>query len=66
MTPAWRTPAYALKGLPDHWPNPIEGAIGVRGPFNELPRLPFQIGNCLGRTADFFLQQAKRTRAAKS
>ncbi len=66
MTTAWRTPAYALKGLPDHWPNPIEGTIGVRGPFNELPRLPFQIGNCLGRTADFFLQQAKRTRAAKS
>jgi hypothetical protein len=35
------------------WPNPIEATIGVGGPFNELPRLPFQIGECLSRSARF-------------
>jgi putative nucleotidyltransferase-like protein len=53
MSSAWRTPTFALKGLRYHWPNPIEGTIGVRGPFNELPRLPFQIGNCFVRTVDY-------------
>jgi hypothetical protein len=48
-----RYPAGILKGLRDRWPNPIEATIQVRGPFNELPRLPFQLGNCLARTAKF-------------
>jgi hypothetical protein len=30
--------------LPLHWPNPITATATVSGPFNELPRLPFQIG----------------------
>ncbi|HEX8847465.1 MAG TPA: nucleotidyltransferase family protein [Pyrinomonadaceae bacterium] len=42
-----------LAGLRDRWPNPIEATVGMGGPFNGLPRLPFQIGNCLARTVKF-------------
>ncbi|HUQ31305.1 MAG TPA: nucleotidyltransferase family protein [Pyrinomonadaceae bacterium] len=48
-----RYPTGILKGLRHRWPNPIEATVQVRGPFNELPRLPFQLGNCLARTAKF-------------
>jgi hypothetical protein len=56
MTDLWRRPSYALRprNLRTHWPNAIEGTIGVNGPFNEMPRLPFQLGNCARRTIDFF------------
>jgi len=55
MTNLWRNPAYALRptNLRTHWPNAIEGTIGVSGPFNEMPRLPFQIGNCAVRALDY-------------
>jgi putative nucleotidyltransferase-like protein len=55
MTNLWRHPAYALrlKNLRTHWPNAIEGTIGINGPFNEMPRLPFQIGNCAVRALDY-------------
>lgn len=48
----WR-PAGWLHALRIRWPNPIEATIGVGGPFNEIPRLPFQIGECLSRAARF-------------
>lgn len=48
-----RQPAGALKELRRHWPNPIEATIGVRGPFNTWPRLPFQVGAGLMRSAQF-------------
>lgn len=53
---AWRNPNQALKldYLRSHWPNPIEATIGVNGPFNEMPRLPFQVGNCAARAFHFF------------
>ena len=55
MTNLWRRPSYALKpkNLRTHWPNGIEGTIGVNGPFNEMPRLPFQLGNCAVRVMDY-------------
>lgn len=46
-------PAAFLRGLLLRWPNPVEATVGVGGPFNGLPRLPFQIGDCLLRTAQF-------------
>ena len=49
---AWR-PAGWLHALRVRWPNPIEATIGVGGPFNEIPRLPFQIGECFSRAARF-------------
>jgi Uncharacterised nucleotidyltransferase len=57
-----RHPVGVLKGLPFHWPNPIEATIGVRAPFNDLPRLPFQLGNCLARTAKFAARLPKTLR----
>ncbi len=48
-----RYPAGVLKGLRHRWPNPIEATISMNGSFNVLPRLPFQIGNCVARTAKF-------------
>jgi hypothetical protein len=44
-----------FRGLRAHWPNPIEGTIGVRGPFNEMPRFPFQIGQCFLRAVKYFV-----------
>jgi hypothetical protein len=35
------------------WPNAVEATVRRRGPFNDLPRLPFQIGECLARTLRF-------------
>lgn len=48
-----RRPAGALRELRRHWPNPIEATVGVRGPFNELPRLPFQLAFATVRAARF-------------
>lgn len=55
MKNLWRNPAYALrpKNLRAHWPNAIEGTIGVNGRFNEMPRLPFQLGTCAVRALDY-------------
>jgi hypothetical protein len=55
MIRAWRRPIYSLKRIRCHWPSPIEATISLRGPFNEMPRLPFQIGNCILRTRNFLL-----------
>ena len=65
MTNLWRHPAYALrpKNLRTHWPNAIEGTIGVNGRFNEMPRLPFQIGNCAVRAMDFLRHLPSMLRA---
>jgi len=32
-----------------HWPNAIEATMTMEGPFNRLPRLPFQIGHMFSR-----------------
>jgi hypothetical protein len=55
-------PAGLLSALRLRWPNAIEATIGVRGPFNELPRLPFQIGDALRRTAGFLAQAPRSLR----
>jgi hypothetical protein len=58
----WRRPLAAFRELPHHWPNGIEGTINVRGPFNELPRWPFQIGDSLRRSALFLAEIPKSLR----
>jgi hypothetical protein len=58
---AWREPIGSYLGRPRdllrelrrHWPNPIEGTAGVGGPFNALPRLPFQLAHVVVRGAWF-------------
>ena len=46
-------PRGVLKAIGTRWPDPIEATIRLRGPFNEMPRLPFQIGNAVWRTVRF-------------
>ncbi|HEV8715712.1 MAG TPA: nucleotidyltransferase family protein [Candidatus Binatia bacterium] len=48
-----RHPAGVWHGLRHRWPNPIEATISMHGRFTEVPRFPFQIGNCLARAAKF-------------
>lgn len=48
-----RRPAGLLQALRKRWPNSIEATIGVRGPLNGLPRLPFRLTYCLLRTVTF-------------
>jgi hypothetical protein len=50
-----RRPAGALRELRRHWPNPIEATVGVRAPFNDVPRLPFQLAFAAVRAARFGL-----------
>ncbi len=35
------------KAIRDRWPDPISASVRMNAPFNELPRLPFQIANYL-------------------
>jgi hypothetical protein len=54
-----RDPRGLLKDLRSRWPNPIEATVSMGGPFNEFPRLPFQIGDCIVRTARFVMRLAR-------
>jgi hypothetical protein len=46
-----RLRAGVWEGLRDSWPDPITATLGVGGPINRLPRLPFQIAQCFKRSA---------------
>jgi hypothetical protein len=48
-----RHPRGLFDDLQRRWPNPIEATVYTGGPFNEFPRLPFQISECIARTARF-------------
>jgi hypothetical protein len=48
-----RRPRGVLGDLRNRWPNPISATVDVGGPFNALPRLPFQLACGLSRTAAF-------------
>jgi hypothetical protein len=47
---------YALR---KRWPDPIEATITVRGPLNEWPRLPFQIGHYAVKAGEFLAKLPK-------
>jgi hypothetical protein len=55
-----RHPLRLWRGLPEelpyHWPNAIEATMALKGPFNEMPRLPFQVGHVLSRSASLLRQ----------
>ena len=54
-----RHPKGLFKALRLRWPNPIQATARVGGPFNELPRLPFQIAECFLRTGKFLVKADK-------
>ena len=51
-----RHPTQIPRALRLRWPNPIQATVGVGGAFNDLPRLPFQLGECFMRAAHFTTQ----------
>lgn len=53
MTEYLRNPTGILAALRERWPNPILATVSVNGQFNRLPRLPYQLGNCLLRATRF-------------
>lgn len=60
-----RKPKGVLRAVRKRWPDPIIATVSMRGPFNNMPRLPFQIGNYLSRTARFLTRLPKSLRAQK-
>lgn len=48
-----RRPGRVPKALVNRWPDPIGSTIRLKGEFNELPRLPFQICDYVGKYMAF-------------
>lgn len=47
-------PLETLRAIRKRWPpNPVQATIDLNGPFNEWPRLIFQVGDYMQRTAKF-------------
>ncbi len=44
-------PVKLFKAIRKRWPNPIQATVAIGGRLNGVPRLPFQIGNCIVRAA---------------
>jgi hypothetical protein len=57
-----RRPWGLLKAFRERWPNPILATVSVNGEFNELPRLPYQVGNCAVRMGQFLVDLPARLR----
>lgn len=55
MSDLLRHPAGLAEGLRQRWPNPILATISVNGKFNNLPRWPYQMANCLSRIGRLLL-----------
>lgn len=62
MADLLRHPAGLLDGLRQRWPNPIIATISVNGEFNNLPRLPYQMANCLSRIGRLLLSAPSELR----
>lgn len=60
-----RDPRGLLRDLRRRWPNPIEATVYVGGSFSELPRWPFQVGECIVRTAKFVARLPRALREGR-
>ncbi|HEU5194403.1 MAG TPA: nucleotidyltransferase family protein [Methylomirabilota bacterium] len=49
MSFALRRPRLLADALRLRWPNAIQATVELGGAFNDLPRLPFQVGECVRR-----------------
>ncbi len=63
MASYFTNPLGIFKALKERWPNPILATVSVNGQFNEIPRLPYQFGNCALRASQFLLQFPTRLRS---
>ena len=61
---ALRRPAEILPALRRRWPNPVEATMSVQGPFNNVPRLPFQLADCVVRLGGFLLRLPRDLRSS--
>jgi hypothetical protein len=67
MATSLRHPARVVGALRLRWPDPIQATIRMRGPINEWPRLPFQVGEYVAKTATFMSRlPGLRQRAGKT
>ena len=62
MASYMKNPRGLFGDLLTRWPNGIEATVYLRGSFNELPRFPYQIGECIGRAARFVARLPKVVR----
>jgi hypothetical protein len=46
-------PKGVISALLERWPNGIEATVDIRGSFNNMPRLPFQLTDCASRVLSF-------------
>jgi hypothetical protein len=49
-------PVALARALALRWPNAVEATMGVRAPFNDLPRFPIRIAESIRRSALFALR----------
>lgn len=62
----FRQPSGMFKALRERWPNPILATVSINGDFNDLPRLPYQVGNCALRAGQFLWELPTRFRNSVS
>lgn len=47
------SPTLALRSLALRWPNPLLATVTMDAPFNNFPRLPYQLAECASRAFHF-------------
>jgi hypothetical protein len=53
MSISLRHLTHIPKALYQRWPNPVRATFNLKAPFNELPRLPFQVGEYVSQFFSF-------------
>jgi hypothetical protein len=48
-----RSPRRLMRAVRMRWPNGVEATVGLRGSFGTWPRLPYQLAECVRRSARF-------------
>lgn len=64
MSKYLRDPQLALGDIASRWPNPIAATVNAGGTLNRLPRLPFQLFDCVKRVGRF-LRHPRRVLQAR-
>jgi hypothetical protein len=58
MAQLLRKPSGLLEGMRERWPNAIIATVSVDGRFNNFPRFPYQLANCLARMSRLLVQRS--------
>ncbi len=59
-----RTPTALWEAAKRRWPNPIVATFAIGGSFNNLPRLPYQLVDFLGRGKRYLVKRARNRLSA--